>query len=81
MPFRQAHHVAGRAVRLTGERGVKLSKLTLVEIRGLSELFETDVSEVFGFVSSVARRNADGGTAPEAVKRQIEAAKAWLHEH
>lgn len=81
MPFRQAHHVSGRAVRLASERGVKLSKLTLEDLRGLSELFEADVSDVFDFDVSVARRKADGGTAPEAVKAQIEEAKricpAW----
>jgi argininosuccinate lyase len=78
MPFRQAHHVSGRAVRLAGERGVKLSKLTLKDLRGLSELFEADVSDVFDFDASVARRKAEGGTAPEAVKRQIEEARQLL---
>jgi argininosuccinate lyase len=78
MPFRQAHHVSGRAVRLAGERGVKLSILTLDDLRGLSELFEADVTDVFDFDASVARRKADGGTAPEAVRKQIEEAKRLL---
>jgi argininosuccinate lyase len=78
MPFRQAHHVSGRAVRLAGERGVGLSKLTLEDLRGLSELFEDDVASVFDFDASVARRKAVGGTAPQAVRKQIEAAKRLL---
>jgi len=78
MPFRQAHHVAGRAVRLAGERGVKLSELTVEDLRGLSKLFEADVREVFDFDVSVARRKADGGTAPESVRKQIVAARQHL---
>jgi argininosuccinate lyase len=81
LPFREAHHVVGRAVRLAAERNVTLSKLPLEALRELSDLFEADVDAVFDFDTSVARRIADGGTAPEAVKRQIEAAKRWLENH
>jgi argininosuccinate lyase len=78
MPFRQAHHVSGRAVRLAGERGIGLSRLTLEDLRGFSELFEADVANVFNFDASVAQRKAVGGTAPKAVRKQIEAAKRLL---
>lgn len=78
MPFRQAHHVSGRAVVLAAERGIGLSRLTLDDLRSLSDLFEADVANVFDFDASVARREAEGGTAPDAVRRQIEAAKRLL---
>lgn len=78
MSFRQAHHVSGRAVRLAGERGVKLSKLSLEDLRTLSELFDSDVSQVFDFEASVARRRAAGGTAPDAVREQIAEARRLL---
>jgi argininosuccinate lyase len=78
MPFRQAHHVSGQAVRLAGDSGVKLSQLSLVQLQGLSELFAEDVHAVFDFERSVAQRNNVGGPAPEAVLAQIEAAKALV---
>ena len=78
MPFRQAHHVAGQAVALASSEGVKLSKLSLDQLRGLSELFAEDVTQVFDFAASVARRNAPGGPAPSAVRQQIEQARTWL---
>lgn len=78
MPFREAHHVSGRAVRLASDQGVKLSGLTLEQLRGLSPLFETDVTQVFDFDASVARRRMVGGTAPEAVRQHIAAAKRLL---
>ncbi len=75
LPFRQAHHVAGAAVRKAAEQGIALGTLTLEDLRGLSPLFEADVREVFDFEASVARRDAIGGTAPDAVREQIRAAK------
>jgi argininosuccinate lyase len=78
MPFREAHHVSGRAVRLAAEHGIKLHELTVESLRGLSALFEDDVKNVFNFAASVARRNIIGGTAPKAVRQQIEHAKRLL---
>jgi argininosuccinate lyase len=80
MPFREAHHVSGRAVRMAGEQGIQLSQLSLEDLQELSPLFDADVANVFDFDKSVARRKAAGGTAPEAVKAQIEAARGWLRQ-
>lgn len=78
LPFRQAHHVVGHAVQLAAQRGIGLSKLTPDMLAELSELFTDDVVGVFDFDASVARRSTDGGTAPEAVRRQIAAARKWM---
>jgi argininosuccinate lyase len=78
MPFREAHHVSGRAVRLAAEKGVTFTELTPADLRGLSPLFDEDVSAVFDFAASVVRRNSPGGTAPEAVRGQIQQAKRAL---
>ncbi len=74
MPFREAHHVVGGAVRVAAEQAVTLSVLSLETLQALSPLFGADVRAVFDFDASVARRSADGGTAPDAVRRQIAAA-------
>jgi len=78
MPFRQAHHIAGRAVRLSRDLGIPFDQLTLDHLQEMSGLFEADVSAVFSYETSVAARQADGGTAPDAVRRQIQQAKALL---
>lgn len=78
MPFREAHHVSGRAVRLAAEQGKPFTELTVDDLKPLSDLFEADVLSVFDFDASVARRSARGGTAPQAVKTQIEEAKRQL---
>ncbi len=78
LPFRQAHSVAGQAVQLAGKLGKPLEALSLQEFRTLTPLFDQDVYTVFDPQQSVARRTASGGTAPEAVKIQLQNAKAIL---
>jgi argininosuccinate lyase len=78
MPFREAHGVVGRLVRESEERGVLLADLPLEVMRSASGLVEADVSAVFDFERSVARRRVSGGTAPEAVRKQIAEARRSL---
>jgi argininosuccinate lyase len=73
VPFREAHHLVGQAVRLG-----PLDGLTLEALRQLSPVFEADVSGVWDFRAAVDRRSALGGTAPESVKAQIAQARARL---
>jgi argininosuccinate lyase len=78
IPFRQAHHIAGRVVRLAVEQGVGLTALPLDALRTISDRFSADVYEWLDFKRAIERRQAPGGTAPSAVRQQIEHAKAWL---
>ena len=80
VPFREAHHIVGRAVALASQRGIGLPALSLSELQALSAAFGPDVTAVFDFEQSVARRAAQGGTAPQAVREQIAAARVWLSE-
>ncbi len=80
VPFRQAHALTGRAVRLASESGKPLDKLTLAEFQSISPAFGEDVDGVFDPMQSVSRRCAVGGTAPEAVKVQLEQACALLDQ-
>lgn len=78
MPFRQAHHVVGQVVQLASASVHKLSEIPLSQLSDISELFEEDVRAVFDFKASVSQRSVDGGTSPEAIRRQIELAKSKL---
>jgi len=78
MPFRDAHEVVGKAVRLGIDTGRDLSALTLDELRDLSPMIDTDVFTVLTLEGSVNARNHLGGTAPEQVRRAIAAARAAL---
>jgi argininosuccinate lyase len=78
LPFREAHHIVGQVVQLAASQKRSFSEIPLVELQKLSPKFEEDVVEAFNFDSSVAQRKAVGGTAPEAVREQIETAKKLI---
>jgi argininosuccinate lyase len=80
IPFRQAHALTGQAVQSAGEQGKTLDTLTLEEFHSLDPAFDADVYAVFDPQRSVARRNVVGGTAPEAVKKQLQNAKSILRK-
>jgi argininosuccinate lyase len=71
IPFRETHAIAGKAVRLAGEKKVGLEGISLESYQALSPAFEADVYQVFDPMKSVEKRNAIGGTSPPSVKSQI----------
>ena len=79
VPFRQAHGLAGRIVRLAEARGVSLSALTLADFRSVSDVFAEDVRAVFDFAEAVQRHATYGGTGD--TKSQTQEARAWLITH
>ncbi len=78
LPFREAHHLTGRAVRLAMERGQSLAELPLQAYRSLHAAFEENLYRIFDPQESVRKKSALGGTAPQAVQTQLEQARqAW----
>jgi argininosuccinate lyase len=75
MPFRDAHEVVARAVRLAEDERCDLSDLSLATLKGFSETIEADVFSVLTIEGSLASRNIPGGTAPEQVLSAIKAAR------
>jgi len=78
VPFREAHSVVGQAVRFAAQQHKGLHQLSQSEYQTLHTAFESDVYAVFDPAASIARRSALGGTAPEAVKQQIQEARHAL---
>ena len=78
MPFREAHHITGRAVAMAEEQGVGLEELSLEALRSLSPLISEDVYAVLNYDTAVRRRNMPGGTGPDSVRAQMEALERWL---
>ncbi|SIQ34905.1 argininosuccinate lyase [Rhizobium sp. RU20A] len=76
LPFRDAHHVTGRAVALAEQKGCDLSELSLTELQAINPAITEAVYDVVTVEASVASRKSFGGTAPVEVRRQI----AWWRE-
>ncbi|MBU2809727.1 argininosuccinate lyase [Acidithiobacillus ferrooxidans F221] len=78
LPFRDAHAVVGRAVRLAQERHIGLEALPLADLRALSPLIDRDVYAVLVLEGSLAARDHLGGTAPRQVQAAIQRARERL---
>lgn len=78
MPFREAHHVTGRAVALAEEKGAGLEDLSLEDLRSVCPDIGPDVYAVLDYDTAVRRRNAPGGTGPDSVAAQLAELTAWL---
>ena len=76
VPFREAHHVAGRAVAAAEAAGKALDQLTLDELQAIDPRIGEDALPSLSVESSVASRTSAGGTAPIRVAEAIAAARA-----
>ena len=71
IPFREAHHVTGRAVALAEEKKLKLEKLPLEDLQAIHPGITDEVYDVLGVDKSAKSRASFGGTAPANVRRQV----------
>ena len=78
MPFRDAHHITGAAVKRAEALGLDLSALPLAELQTLDARITPAVYEVLTAQASVASRRSYGGTAPDQVRAQIQRWKDLL---
>ncbi len=69
LPFREAHHVTGRIVKLAETKGRELEDLSLDDMRGIDKRIDRRVFGVLSVEKSVASRTSFGGTAPANVRR------------
>jgi argininosuccinate lyase len=72
VPFRDAHHVAGRLVSLALRSQRVLSELSLSELQQEHPLFEADIFAALDPDTIVERRNVLGGPARSQVLAQLE---------
>jgi argininosuccinate lyase len=79
IPFREAHHITGRAVAEAEGRGCGLEQLPLDAFRAIDGRIRSDeIFKVLGVENSVRSRTSFGGTAPERVTEQVAWWKAKL---
>jgi argininosuccinate lyase len=75
LPFRDAHHVAGRIVEKAAEADEPLEKLPIETMQAIEPRITEAVRGALSVGKSVASRKVYGGTAPQNVRAQ---AKRWL---
>jgi argininosuccinate lyase len=80
VPFREAHHVTGAAVKLAEQKGVALSELPLADLQAVDARIDERAFAALTVEASVAARASLGGTAPAQVKKQVAAARKALEK-
>jgi argininosuccinate lyase len=75
VPFRDAHEIVGKTVRYCIETGKDIPELSLEEFRSFCSRINEDIYDFVTLEASVNARRATGGTAREAVQREIERAR------
>jgi len=79
VPFREAHRVVGRLVRHCLDTGKMLKDLSAEEVAAFHPLLGCeDALEALSAKKAVQGKLSRGGTAPEAVKKQLEMAREAL---
>ena len=78
IPFREAHHITGAAVRLAEQENKALDALTLDQLQAIDGRIEERVFGALSVEASVAARSSHGGTAPEQVRLRVAEARQAL---
>ena len=78
IPFREAHHITGAAVKLAEARGIALDVLPLADLQAIDARITQEVFAVLSVEASVAARASHGGTAPVEVDKRVAEARATL---
>ncbi|WP_344708050.1 argininosuccinate lyase [Sphingomonas swuensis] len=71
VPFREAHHITGRAVKAAEEAGCDLPDLPLERLQTIDGRIDDRVYDVLSVEASVGSRTSYGGTAPVRVREQV----------
>ncbi len=78
IPFREAHHITGAAVKLAENKGLPLDRLPLSELRAIDPRIDDRVYDALSVEASVAARASYGGTAPDQVRARVAEARVAL---
>ena len=78
IPFREAHHITGAAVKLAEGKGAALDQLSLDELQAIDARIDQRVYAALSVEASVAARASHGGTAPSEVEKRVAAARTAL---
>jgi argininosuccinate lyase len=78
IPFREAHHITGAAVKLAESRGIALDQLPLADLQAIDARVDDRVFAALSVEASVAARASHGGTAPDEVRKRVAEARSAL---
>lgn len=79
VPFRDAHGIIGQLVLYCIEKNTSIDKLSLEELKGISEMFEEDVFDAVSLKTCVEKRLTIGAPGSETMKKTLQIYKSDLN--
>jgi argininosuccinate lyase len=76
--FREAHAAVGGLIRQIEAQHCELDQLPLAAFTRAHSLFGADVFDTLGPARSLQQREVEGGTGPDAVRAQLDAARSAI---
>lgn len=80
IPFREAHSIVGRMVKMCENKNCDFEDLTDEELQSIDSRVTRETLGDISIKACVNARVSFGGTAPSEVRRQIEVGKVWMEE-
>lgn len=81
VPFRTAHHTIGQVVALGEKKQVKITDLSLLELKNICDKFDEDLfKNSSDFRQNIEQYKATGGTSSVTVKKQLADMKVFVKE-
>ncbi len=78
IPFREAHHITGEAVKLADRKACSLEELPLSDLQAIDMRIDDRVFSALSIDASVASRASYGGTAPDQVRQRVAEARLQM---
>ena len=80
VPFRDAHGIVGRLVLYCIEKDTSIDKLSLEELKGISDRFDEDIYDAVSLKTCVEKRLTTGAPGPEAMEKTLKMCRSYLTE-
>ena len=78
VPFRDAHSIIGRLVLYCIDKETSIDKLSLEELKEISDIFEADIYDAVSLKTCVEKRLTLGAPGPDVMKQVIETNREYL---
>ncbi len=81
IPFRDAHHITGKIVKIAEEKNLELHELDLADMQKIEKNISQKIFDVLSVENSTSSKTSFGGTSHHSVKNQIDIAEKFLEKN
>lgn len=72
IPYKEAHEIVGRLVKVAEDKGCDVSDLSVSECREIHAIFNVDVTNILDSLASAQRRTSPGSANSNSLRQQIQ---------